>query len=287
MIINNIFYITIQYNMSSSALSESLKAFYGGGKTLIDDSKESDKKLLDVVTDIVMPYAQTQLDNMGFKCKVKHYKKISTYDCYKFLEQSYDTTKLYDITEEQLEIYKRSSMSPDGGILFVETEEGKKYPLLISEDKIQGSNDTRLAEGKKYQSTGNAIERAAKNINLAKTLSSNLDYFPYILFAAGCDFHHTETISMRLVQMNYLKPNYYIDIASTEYLHDNKLVLDSIIEKINISKNHNLDIATICVKAHQWNKNKHGSSNWTVQERALLCKSVVDQSIKHITKHLL
>ena len=58
------------------------------------------------------------------------------------------------------------------------------------------------------QGTGNAIERFAKNLNACSMLVNDYDIFPYILFAAGCDFHHTETIRNRLVQGNFFKPNY-------------------------------------------------------------------------------
>ncbi len=276
--------ISTTTNMSSM-LSNNLKGHYHSGKTLIDDSKDSDKSLLSIITDVIQPYAQKLFDKLGQGFTVIHKKRISSFDCYEVFQQWIDKSNhtIHDIPDDLIESYKKSFMSPDGGILFLVTKTGKKLPLLITEDKIQGTNDKLFEAGKKKQSTGNAIERAAKNMNLAKTLSGNLSYFPYVLFAAGCDFHHTESISMRLVQMNYLTPNHYIDIHNTESTIDTQI--QHIIENIDISKKYGaMDIATICIKAHQWNKGTHGSSNWNVDERIQICKKVIDQAYFHITK---
>lgn len=269
----------------SSMLSNNLKGHYNAGKTLIDDSKDSDKSLLSVITDVIQPYAQSLFDKLDIGLTVIHEKRISSFDCYQVFQQWINKTEhdFHTIPDELIQSYKKSCMSPDGGILFVVTKKGKKYPLLITEDKIQGTNDVLFKNGKKKQPTGNAIERAAKNMNLSKTLSGNLSYFPYVLFASGCDFYHTESISMRLVQMNYLIPNHYIDIHNAEKNIDTQL--QHILQNIDISKKYgSMDVATICIKSHQWNKGLHGSSNWEAHERIQICKKVIDQAYFHITK---
>ena len=48
---------------------------------------------------------------------------------------------------------KGSGVKPDGGILFVKIR-GELYPILVCEAKKQGTNDVRLAEGKKKQGKG-------------------------------------------------------------------------------------------------------------------------------------
>lgn len=268
----------------SSMLSKNITKHYGGGKTLIDDSKHSDKELIGVVKDVILPYCQSVFDKMKPGYKVVFQKKITTFECLNIFKRFVQNDVLFpEMNEDMIKSYKKSYMSPDGGILFVESPTGKKYPILISEDKIQGTNDSRKASGKKKQSTGNAIERAGKNMNLSKTLCGGLSYFPYVLFGAGCDFYHTETISMRLVQMNYLFPNKYIDFHKTTESIETQL--EKLIETIDISKKMNLEVATICLKAHHWEKSEHGVSNWTYNERVAICRKVVDQSIEHIMKY--
>lgn len=268
----------------SSMLSKNITKHYGGGKTLIDDSKHSDKELIGVVKDVILPYCQSVFDKMKPGYKVVFQKKITTLECLNIFKRFVQNDVLFpEMNEDMIKSYEKSYMSPDGGILFVESPTGKKYPILISEDKIQGTNDSRKASGKEKQSTGNAIERAGKNMNLSKTLCGGLSYFPYVLFGAGCDFYHTETISMRLVQMNYLFPNKYIDFHKTTESIETQL--EKLIETIDVSKKMNLEVATICLKAHHWEKAQHGASNWTYNERVAICRKVVDQSIEHIMKY--
>ena len=45
----------------SSILSKNITKHYGSGKTLIDDSKHSDKELIGVVKDVILPYCQIKL----------------------------------------------------------------------------------------------------------------------------------------------------------------------------------------------------------------------------------
>jgi hypothetical protein len=293
----------------SSILSNSLLTHYSSGKTLIEDSKKSEDSLLVVIRDVIQPYAQSLFDKLEPGWKVVFEQRISSYHCLQFLKQNMDVIRkpseamasadtpsetkdydkthhnLYDIPDDSVGSYKKSYMKPDGGILFVVNKDGLKYPLIISEDKIQGTNDHLYKLGKKRQATGNAIERAAKNMNMAKTLTVGLSYFPYVVFASGCDFHPSETISMRLVQMNWLFPNNYIDIEHPELSIETQL--QKIIQNIDITKKYGfMDVATICIKAHQWNKSPHGASDWTHDERIQICKKIIDQSYSHITKKL-
>jgi hypothetical protein len=104
---------------------------------------------------------------------------------------------------------KNSFVKPDGGIIYY-VKGNKKYPVLITEAKKQGTNDIRATEGKAKQGKGNAIERAYKNHKELELYCKNLPVFPYVIFAYGCDFEDGSSINDRLDAM-------------TEYLPRNKI----------------------------------------------------------------
>lgn len=79
--------------------------------------------------------------------------------------------------------YANRKLAPDGGIIWMD----KKYPILISEMKRQGTNNERVAEGKNKQAVGNAIERLGKNLIGFKTLYEKEDILPFVCFCWGCD----------------------------------------------------------------------------------------------------
>lgn len=264
----------------SKSLSMSLNGLYNRGNTLIENSKNMEYDLMTVIMGEIIPYAESLFKRYNWTISFK--KSISSMECYDIFKSNGNNSAFPDVPDILKDDYAKSYMSPDGGILFAVTDTGNKIPILVSEDKTQGTNDKLFAENKKRQSTGNAIERAAKNINLAKTLCTDLSYFPYILFATGCDFHHSESISMRLVQMNYLQPNHYIDIGNKDMTIEQQLI--NIADNVNIVKRNGLDIATICIKAHKWNEYPNGSSNWTQSERTMLCKIVIDQVFKQLVQ---
>tara|TARA_Y100000310_G_scaffold288318_1_gene313852 strand:- start:194 stop:877 length:684 start_codon:yes stop_codon:yes gene_type:complete len=134
-----------------------------------------------------------------------------------------------------------SFVSPDGGVLFVKYK-GNKYPckylpILISEAKKQGTNVLRLGEGLKKQSKGNAIERAYKNIDEFKLYCEDLDYFPYVIFACGCDFENGSSILDRLDAMTRYEPrnvNYVADSKQkvTAYVQEEYFTANEMFEKI-------------------------------------------------------
>jgi hypothetical protein len=137
-------------------------------------------------------------------------------------------------------------VSPDGGICFIESKDGFKHIILVSEAKHQGRHDgytpisdsgwaKECSKNKKLdpnipiedrpkQANGNAIERAFKNSNTFQGLTSIYGYFPYVVFCDGFDFRTKQdyslfshqkfaskynadsTIRMRLVSGNYFMP---------------------------------------------------------------------------------
>ena len=130
---------------------------------------------------------------------------------------------------------KNSGVKPDGGILFAVIN-GKRYPILVTEAKKQGTNHERAAiielfnqgigsneiaarlgvtlkkverivtQGNKKQAKGNAIERAFKNWAEFQIYFEGYDYFPYVIFAYGCDFEYGSSILDRLDAMTRYKP---------------------------------------------------------------------------------
>ena len=136
---------------------------------------------------------------------------------------------------------EKSFISPDGGVLFVKYE-GEEYPckylpILISEAKKQGTNVKRLDEGLKKQSKGNAIERAFKNIEEFKLYCKDLNYFPYVIFACGCDFGSGSSILDRLDAMTGYEPrnvNYVADSKQkvTIYIQEDYFTANEIFDKI-------------------------------------------------------
>jgi len=242
----------------SETLSHTHLNYAENGNRLNDDSKSSENSLNEAMKPI-LAYAKYIFKHLDVE--IEHRDNMSLYECQEFFHRRGGPRP--DIKN------KNVFMKPDGGIIL-----GKKgenvFPILIVEDKVQGTNDNLHFLGKKKQACGNAIERAAKNIRGASMLYIGLPYFSYVLFAAGCDFHHSETISKRIEMMNYGIPNHYIEVTKNSY------DISSIIEEINIAKKLNLDTFSCFIKAHKWNEMPHNSSVWKMKERIDICKRVLD-----------
>jgi len=245
----------------SQKLSKNLSTFAANGNRLNDISKHSEKVLEEVIHKTVIPYANKVLEPLGGVIRFE--KTISLYDCQKhFLG--------INLNENNKKVF----MKPDGGILFADFKD-KSIPILITEDKCQGTNDILFSKDLPRQATGNAIERGAKNIRGAEMIFSKYSFFPYVIFASGCDFHHTETISKRLEMMNMGMPNHYFEIK--EINQDISLNTE-----INIKKINNFGIASIFVKAHKWDELPHGSSRWKYDEISQILIKMVDLVIKEL-----
>jgi len=95
--------------------------------------------------------------------------------------------------------FEKSSIRPDGGVLFIVDNDQKKYPILIGEVKNQGTNDKRAEEGLAKQAKGNAIERLGKNVIGLRTALLRETIFPFVCFGYGCDFADNSSILDRVV----------------------------------------------------------------------------------------
>jgi hypothetical protein len=254
----------------ADGLSERLLKLNLDGRKLIDDSKGSEYTLSLAMKEII-EYSKKRVSEIGGTIVYK--KNISLYDC-----QMYFHKVGGPVPDES---NKKVSMRPDGGIIFAIIKD-KEYPILIVEDKVQGTNDNLFKMEKDRQASGNAIERGAKNIRGAEMIFSDMDIFPYVLFASGCDFHSSETISKRIEMMNMGIPNHYLDIVPN-------ITQESILETINsfdinIKKFKGRSIASIFVKAHKWDVLPHGSSLWKCSEITNICFQVIDQVIVELKK---
>lgn len=243
--------------MQSTGLSKRLTQLNEDGRKLIDDSAVSEENLTGAMREIVQ-YATEKAEELGGT--ISWEKSISLYDCQVLFEKV--SGRAPDPNN------KKIHMKPDGGILFFVRGE-EKIPILISEDKVQGTNDVLFILGKKRQATGNAIERAAKNIRFAEMLFTG-NIFPYVIFASGCDFHSSETIAKRLESMNFGTPNHYIEMG--ENMEEQ---LESILPNIDVRK-HFGSVASIFVKAHKWDMMEHGTSKWSKLERVRILQTVID-----------
>ena len=94
--------------------------------------------------------------------------------------------------------FASSHLRPDGGILFIVDREDRRYPILISEVKNQGTNDARALEGLGKQAKGNVIERLGKNVIGLRTAMLSESIFPFVCFGYGCDFAPDSSILDRV-----------------------------------------------------------------------------------------
>lgn len=118
-------------------------------------------------------------------------KRIYLVDIIRKLKKAYPEVKF-------AKVFDSSYMTPDGGVTYLLDNNDKKYPLLIAEVKNQGTNDTRLLEGKKKQAQGNAVERLGKNVIGFRTYLMTETIFPFVCFGDGCDFDEGSSILDRV-----------------------------------------------------------------------------------------
>lgn len=107
--------------------------------------------------------------------------------------------------------YNNRTIVPDGGILYLKNKKNnEKLPLVIAEIKRQGTNKERVAEGKKKQATGNAIERLGKNLTGIKAMMNYEKITPFVCFGWGCDFDSNSkgsgTVISKVVMLNEFYP---------------------------------------------------------------------------------
>lgn len=110
--------------------------------------------------------------------------------------------------------FETSSMRPDGGILSMLDHDGRRYPVLITEVKNQGTNDLRAQEGKNKQAKGNAIERLGKNVIGFRTAMMAESIVPFICFGYGCDFADDSPILDRVTTIAMFGPLNQVNVIN-------------------------------------------------------------------------
>jgi len=254
--------MTSQSNGLSKRLSEMTKE----GRRLNDDSSCSERTLTEAMREIT-PYIEEKCKSIGASLEIK--SSISLFACQEYFHKSGGPSPNIE--------NKSVSMRPDGGIFMATLKNGNIIPLLIVEDKVQGTNDKLHEQQKKRQATGNAIERGAKNIRGAEMLFSGKSIFPYVIFASGCDFHSSETIAKRIEMMNMGIPNHYVGLTPSTTQEEINEKISTILKSIDIKKKCGTGIASVFVKAHKFDEMKHGSSLWKKDEIVIICKNIVDK----------
>jgi len=154
--------------------------------TIINETSKKQENDLSKALEKVVIYL-----NNNFKVSLFHERNIDLVEIITSIRSYFDDV---DFTKP----IESSNMRPDGGILFITDMQDKKYPILITEVKNQGTNDLRLSEGKPKQAQGNAIERLGKNVIGFRTLFLNESIFPFVCFGYGCDFAEGSSILDRV-----------------------------------------------------------------------------------------
>jgi hypothetical protein len=287
----------------SAGLSQRHLAMHQDGRTLVDDSNISEGNLKTIIEPL-LNWTRAAIEPYGGD--IQYFTKISLADLQKKLadpshiigaegQGACDHERTGGKCKGQpldTSMNDRVSIRPDAGIIMW-TYMGTQYPLYIGEDKVQGTNDKLFAAGKSRQATGNAIERYFKNVRAEEMLCAHVPYFPSVVFASGCDFHHTETIAKRLEAGNYGTPNHYIEIPIAHNNNDSagidtSITLDTLVKKISIRKQSHgvyapfLSVSTVCIKAHKWNELPHNTSLWRPSEYLEVSKQIITLSIQEV-----
>lgn len=255
--------------MSSSSKLRQTQTEYGGGRNIYNLAAKDQEVVLSHCVYKVIDKVQKEYPDLEIRRK--------------------DLLKKTEIAEALNNGYMpendKSFVKPDGGI--IEVKIGKIwYPLLISEMKKQGTNTEREKEGKKKQAKGNAIERTAKNVDEFRLWCANkkLNYFPYVIFASGCDFHAGSTIYDRCDSILSYKPRNNINILTdcriqpaTLFIQEKSWtrteVLKRLRECVDVTLNHIL----------QMKKGKNFSAN---NSKGIRKKSDFYETPFSITEHL-
>lgn len=182
--------IISKINMSNSKQLSKIQRINGGGKELTQTSSKMDNLILTCVDEIKIKL-QNQYHNRINLC---HEKKIYLKDIVAKLRKIYPN-------EDWLYNFETSTIKPDGGILYLIDKSGKQYPILIAEQKSQGTNNRVIQETGKKQARGNAIERLGKNLIGLRTWLKDEEIFPFVCFGSGCDFEQNSSILDRVSTM--------------------------------------------------------------------------------------
>jgi len=172
---------------------------------------------------------------------------------------------LKEMYDSDVEVSDKSYLKPDGGLSWIRIKGIKRY-YLFPEQKRQGTNDKRLSEGKQKQSQGNASERIADKLCVARLIYGDEDICPFIVFLQGCDFYELESrIPDRIKRtFNFTEPN----VIHYEWLRLQK---------------HNSVGGSYFMRGHSMH-DVPGSSDWSKQEMYEIMDKISRYSIEYYIK---
>lgn len=147
-----------------------------------------DKVLYEVMDDLTNEFSREYIDKIPY-LNITHVKKVNYGDVYKKLKHNGLSDEIINGFKE----HANFNIQPDGGciILQVIDKDDKIMDwklLLVSELKVQGTNDIREEAGLGKQAIGNAIERVGKNCSFVRAICLTEKIYPFTVFCSGCDF---------------------------------------------------------------------------------------------------
>ena len=145
-------------------------------------SKSYDKEIYHAMLKCI-DYLENRFPNLLEHYKFEHEKSISFAELIKI-------SKASEFRREYDETFIKNTIKPDGGVVYLVKKDDTraKKILVVSEVKIQGTNDQRAKEGKPRQAQGNAIERLGKNLIGIRTALNHEKITPFVCFGQGYDF---------------------------------------------------------------------------------------------------
>lgn len=234
--------------MSNSERLSKVQINIGGGKALTEISNKMDVLIMDCVKE-VQSYLLTKYNN---EITLKHSNDIKLKDIVSKLKTLYPN-------EEWTYKFDTSAMKPDGGILYIIDNNNKMYPILIVEQKKQGTNDRVIATTGKKQASGNAIERLGKNVIGFRTWMKNEAIFPFVCFGYGWDFNLNSSILDRVITIAEFGKLNQTNLYNTEQTNRGSFYFN----EHPLTKNQILAIIKdIAERSVQYYFSKYGESNF-------------------------
>lgn len=159
---------------------------------------------------------------------------------------------------------KGSHIRPDGGFVWIMIN-SKKYYILVSEQKRQGTNDKRLAEGLDIQGVGNAFERLPNYLIGCDILFKDDEVYPFIAWLQGCDFREESSIPARV--------NMLFSFQEANMLHLDRKKLG-----INLTSG-----GSYFMRGNELHE-PSGSSDWTAEEMIPIMCELAEHATKYYIK---
>ena len=210
----------------------------GGGRSIFTtEAKKHDKRCKQVSLEQVLPdlrelYPELEIERWDNLYKTLIHEQLNSRD------QELGVHQFREV----------SHIKPDGGVFVVKDNQGKWRVILVAEAKLQGSNKGRIERGLKKQATGNALERATKNIAEVRNFMIDENHFPYVVFGHGEDLTERE---IDVVTKEPLDGNATLSVGT-----ETTLKLQTIPDRIT-SANYGLPCNEVLVR-NRWIKRSDG-----------------------------